>query len=197
MIAKYDAKSELALSHLEDYIKHNDTEVSDALKQSLALSQRNYYQAQSELSEAEAHNARLASFIIILISAFSALFVYILIKMYVKRQEEQKEKYLLYISEINHQLEEAKREDYPTLKKKYLALYRTKFETIGALYEQYIHSKDLVNGEISVYKKVAAIVDDFTLDYRNGEKFEAMLDEDLDNIMTNLHAEMPTLKKKD
>jgi tetratricopeptide (TPR) repeat protein len=197
MIAKYDANSELALSHLEDYIKHNDTEVSDALKQSLALSQRNYYQAQSELSEAEAHNARLASFIIILISAFSALFVYILIKMYVKRQEEQKEKYLLYISEINRQLEESKREDYPALKKKYLALYRTKFETIAALYEQYIHSKDLVNGEISVYKKVAAIVDDFTLDYRNGEKFEAMLDEDLDNIMTNLHAEMPTLKKKD
>ena len=197
MIAKYDANSELALSHLEDYIKHNDTEVSDALKQSLALSQRNYYQAQSELSEAEAHNARLASFIIILISAFSALFVYILIKMYVKRQEEQKEKYLLYISEINRQLDEARKEDYPALKKKYLSLYKAKFETIGALYEQYIHAKDLLHGESSVYRKVVAIVDDFALNYQNSEKFEAMLDEDLDNIMTNLRAEVPSLKKKD
>ena len=197
MIAKYNGNLKSALSHLEDYIKYNDTEVSDALKQSLALSQRDYYQAQSNLAEYEAQNARLTSLIFILVSVFSAVIAYALIKSYVKRQEQQKEKYLLYITEINRQLEEAKREDYPTLKKKYLALYRTKFETIGALYEQYIHSKDLVNGEISVYKKVAAIVDDFTLDYRNGEKFEAMLDEDLDNIMTNLHAEMSTLKKKD
>ena len=197
MIAKSNMDRESALAHLEDYIKHNEREVSDALKQSLALSQRDYYQSQSELSESEAHNARLTSLIIILIAVFSVALVFILIKSYVKRQEEQKEKYLLYISEISRQLEEDKREDYPTLKKKYLSLYRSKFETIGALYEQYIHSKDLVNGESSVYRKVAAIVDDFTLDYHNSEKFEAMLDEDLDNIMTNLRKEMPALKKMD
>ena len=163
----------------------------------MALSQRDYYQAQSNLAEYEAQNARLTSLIFILVSVFSAVIAYALIKSYVKRQEQQKEKYLLYITEINRQLEEAKREDYPTLKKKYLALYRTKFETVGALYEQYIHSKDLVNGESSVYRKVAAIVAEFTIDYQNSEKFEAMLDEDLDNIMTNLRAEVPSLKKKD
>lgn len=197
MIAKYNGNLKSALSHLEDYIKYNDTEVSDALIQSLALSQRDYYQAQSNLAEYEAQNARLTSLIFILVSVFSAVIAYALIKSYVKRQEQQKEKYLLYIAEINRQLEEAKREDYPTLKKKYLALYRTKFETVGALYEQYIHSKDLVNGESSVYRKVAAIVAEFTIDYQNSEKFEAMLDEDLDNIMTNLRAEVPSLKKKD
>lgn len=197
MIAKSNGNSDMALSHLEDYIKYNDKEVSDALKQSLALSQRDYYQSQSELSEAEAHNARLTSLIIILISVFSAVLVYIFIKGYVKRQEQQKEKYLLYISEVNHQLEEAKRGDYPALKKKYLSLYRSKFETIGALYEQYILAKDLLHGEAAVYRKVVAIVDDFTLDYQNSGKFEAMLDEDLDNIMTNLRAEVPSLKKKD
>lgn len=197
MIAKYNGNLKSALSHLEDYIKYNDTEVSDALKQSLALSQRDYYQAQSNLAEYEAQNARLTSLIFILVSVFSAVIAYALIKSYVKRQEQQKEKYLLYITEINRQLEEAKREDYPTLKKKYLALYRTKFETIGALYEQYIQSKDLVNGESFVYRKVAAIVDDFTLDYQNSEKFKAMLDEDLDNVMTNLRKEMPSLKTKD
>lgn len=197
LIAKYNGNPKSALSHLEDHMKYNESEVSDILIQSLALYQRDYYQSQSELSESETHNARLTSFIIILISAFSALLVYIFIKMYVKRQEEQKEKYLLYISEINRQLEESKREGYPALKKRYLSLYRAKFETIGALYEQYIQSKDLVNGESFVYRKVAAIVDDFTLDYQNSEKFEAMLDEDLDNVMTNLRKEMPSLKTKD
>ena len=197
MIAKSDGNLESALSYLEDYLNYNDTEVSDALKQSLALSQRDYYQSQSELSEYRANNARLTSFIIILVSVFSAVLVYLLIRVYVKRQEDKKEKYLLYITEINRQLEQSKSEDYPALKKKYFSLYKAKFETIGALYEQYIRSKDMVNGESTVYRKVASLVDDFTLGYSDREKFEAMLDEDLDNIMTNLHTEMPVLKKKD
>lgn len=197
MIAKSDGNLESALSYLEDYLKYNDTEVSDALKQSLALSQRDYYQSQSELSEYRANNARLTSFIIILVSVFSAVLVYLLMRVYIKRQEDKKEKYLLYITEINRQLEQSKSEDYPALKKKYFSLYKAKFETIGALYEQYIRSKDMVNGESTVYRKVASLVDDFTLGYSDREKFEAMLDEDLDNIMTNLHTEMPVLKKKD
>lgn len=197
MIAKSDRNSELALSYLEDFIKYNDKEVSDALKQSLALSQRDYYQSQSELSASKTRNAHQTSLIIILISSFSLVCVYIFVRSYFKKHEDQKEKYLLYISEINRQLEEAKKEDYPALKKKYLSLYRGKFEIIGTLYEQYIHSKGLISGESSVYRKVKAIVDDFTLEYSNSEKFEAMLDNDLDNIITHLRSEIPTLKNKD
>ena len=40
-------------------------------------------------------------------------------------------------------------------------------------------------------------MDEFTYDYTNREKFEAMLDEDLDNIMSYLRTEMPILKDKD
>lgn len=40
-------------------------------------------------------------------------------------------------------------------------------------------------------------MNDFTNDYTNREKFEAMLDADLDNIMSNLRLEMPSLKEKD
>ena len=59
MIAKSNGDVETALSYLEDYIKYNDVEVSDALKQSLALSQRDYFESQSELSKAEAESSRL------------------------------------------------------------------------------------------------------------------------------------------
>ena len=116
---------------------------------------------------------------------------------YIRKQKMTKEQYILYISEIRHQLEEAKKEDYPALKKKYLSLYKSKFSTIGDLCEQYIHSQGLVNAEKSIYKKVVSLVDDFTKDYSNRVKFEAMLDEDLDNIMTNLRTEMPSLKERD
>ena len=197
MIAKYNGNLKSALSHLEDYIKYNDTEVSDALKQSLALSQRDYYSSQSELSKSRARIARLTSLFILLIAIFSALLACILIRSYVKRQEHQKEKYLLYISEINRQLDEARKEDYPALKKKYLSLYKTRFETIGSLSEQYIQAEGRSDIESLMFKKVVTLIKEIKNDSTNRAKFEAMLDEDLDMIMTNLRKEMPKFSETD
>lgn len=197
MIAKYDGDMQSALVHLEDYIRYNDVEVSDALRQSLALAQRDFYEAQSELSKQQAQNSRLWMSVIFISSLFVLVILAIIIVWYVKKQNRIKEQYLTYINEIRRQLEESKREDYPALKKKYLSLYKSKFETIGALCEQYVHSQDLVNAEKSIYRKVVTLVDEFTNDYTNRKKFDAMLDEDLDNIMSNLRAEMPSLKDKD
>ena len=197
LIAKSDGDMQSSLCFLEKYIEYNDKEVSDALEQSLASVQRDYFKSQSKVSEYKAHNARLTMWIIILMSVFALFLVFIFIRMYVRKQNEVREGYLQHISEIKRQLEEAKREDYPSLKKKYISLYRSRFETIGALYEQFVHSKDLVNAETSVYNKVSVLVEDFTEDYSDSEKFEAMLDEDMDNIMSNLHIEVPGLKKKD
>ena len=197
LIAKSDGDMQSSLCFLEKYIEYNDKEVSDALEQSLASVQRDYFKSQSKVSEYKAHNARLTMWIIILMSVFALFLVFIFIRMYVRKQNEVREGYLQHISEIKRQLEYAKREDYPSLKKKYMSLYRSRFETIGALYEQFVHSKDLVNAETSVYNKVSVLVEDFTEDYSDSEKFEAMLDEDMDNIMSNLHIEVPGLKKKD
>ena len=197
MIAKSDGNLKMALSYLEDYIKYNDKEVSDALKQSLALSQRDYYSSQSELSKSRARIARLTSLFILLIAIFSALLACILIRSYVKRQEHQKEKYLLYISEINRQLDEARKEDYPALKQKYLSLYKTRFETIGSLSEQYIQAEGRSDIESLMFKKVVTLIKEIKNDSTNRAKFEAMLDEDLDMIMTNLRKEMPKFSETD
>ena len=167
------------------------------MEQSIALSQRDFYESLVENYEYKARNARLTTIIIMLAFIFSSLFVFVLVRMYVRKQEFVKEKNLLYISEIRRQLEEAEREDYPLLKKKYLSLYRSKFEMIGTLYEHLMNSKDLINIEESIYKKVDALVINFTQDYKDSKKFEAMLDEDLDNIMSNLRSEIPDLKPKD
>lgn len=197
MIAKSDNDLESALSYLEESFEYNNVEVSDALKQSLALSQRDYYESQAELSESEAERSKLWMSLVILSSAMVLMLVGVCIIWYVRKQKRTKEQYLLYITEIRRQLDEAKKDDYPALKRKYLALYKSRFETIGALCEQYAQSHDLVNAEKSIYRKVVSLVDEFTDDYTNREKFEAMLDEDLDNIMSDLRTEMPSLKDKD
>lgn len=197
MIAKSNGELLPALSNLEDYIKYNDVEVSDALKQSLALSQRDYFESQAELSESEAERSRLWLSVVILTSIVVLMIIGTCVVLYVRRQTRTKEQYILCINEIRRQLEEAKKDDYPALKRKYLALYKSRFETIGALCEQYAYSHDLTNAERSIYKKVVSLVDEFTEDYTDRAKFESMLDEDLDNIITSLRTEMPSFKDKD
>ena len=197
MIAKSNTDMLSALAYLEEYVEYNDLEVSDALKQSLSSAQKEFYESQAENLKYKADIASMTMVIIILVTLIFIILVFISIRMYMKKQEDIKEKYLLYISEIKHQLDEAQKDDYPSLKKKYISLYKTKFETIGALYEQYVHSRGVLNAETSVYRKVSVLVNEFLQDYNDTEKFELMLDEDMDNIMTNLHNEMPDLKKND
>lgn len=197
LIAKADNNLQSALAHLEDYMKYNDVEVSDALKQSLALSQRDFFESQAELSKLFAEKSRLWLLVVLMSSLIILILTIAVIMYYVRRQKSIKERYILYISEIRHQLEEAKYKDYPALQQKYLSIYKSKFATIGELCDQYVQSQGLINAEKSIYKKVVALVDEFTRDYTNREKFEAMLDKDLDNIMSNIRKEMPSLKEKD
>lgn len=197
MIEKQNNDMDAALDHLEEYVRHNDVEVSKALRQSLALSQKSYFQSQRELAESELTNARQTLVIALVLFCILAIVITFCIISYMKRQAREKEKYLSYISEIRHQLEEAEKNDYPALKKKYISLYRSRFETIGALCEQYSNSRGRLNAESSIYRKVVSMVDAFMNDYRNREAFEAMLDADMDNIMSNLRAELPKLKDAD
>ena len=110
MIAKSNNDLQSALVHLENYIKYNDVEVSDALKQSLALSQRDYFEAQAELSEIVAEKSRLLLLVVLMSFILVFMFVGASILWYIRKQKMTKEQYLLYISEIRHQLEEAKKE---------------------------------------------------------------------------------------
>ena len=48
-----------------------------------------------------------------------------------------------------------------------------------------------------MYKKVLKLINEVKKDYSNRTRFEAMLDEDLDMIMTHLREEMPKFSETD
>ena len=186
-----------ALKYLEEYNNYNTVVVSDVLRQSLALSQRDYYESQSELAESKARNATLMTVSVITLSFFLIIIILLIFLRYIRRQREVKESYLRYLNEIKRQLDESANESYPELKRKYMQLYKSKYDTIGMLYEQLANTRGLINASDSVYRKVVDIVGEFEEDYQSREKFESMLDDDFDGIMTNLRNEMPDLKEAD
>ena len=197
LIEKSDANFESALSYLENSTDKIDKEVAEALRQSLALTQRDYYDAQSKIAD---YKVRTRTLLLISITVISLLLIGLILWItlrIIEHNSEEKEKYLKYANEVSRQLEASKNDDYPALKKKYVELYKSKFEMIGSLYEQYSLYYGKKNAEKVIYDKVVSIVNDFRDDYSNKDIIEGMLNDGLDDIMINLRTEMSKLKEKD
>ena len=186
-----------ALTLLENFVTSNNIEVNEVLKQSLSLSQRDYYESQYEIAEYKAHNRKLTIISGLISSLFVLGLIYWVVSAYARRLREEKEYYLNYADEISRQLEASKNEDYPELKRKYIELYKSRFEIIGSLYEQYTLFDGKNNSEHAIYEKVSSIVEDFRNDYSNREQFESILNENMDNIVSRFRMEVPKLKEID
>ena len=119
------------------------------------------------------------------------------INRYIVKQRSEKEKLFEYIEEIKSQLSRAQSNDYSELQRRYLDLYKTKFETIGILSDQYIQAAGRTDIDSIILKKVEVLISEVRNDMSNRIAFEAMLDKDLDMIMTRLRSEMPKLKEID
>lgn len=186
-----------ALALLESYLLKNNTEISLALRQSLALLQRDYYESQAELYQYKGKNRTLVLVCVTTVSILLITVLLFIILRYVRIRDEEKERYLQYANEVKRQLEESRNENYPALKKKYLELYRSKFETIGYLYEEYAISNGKSNAANVLYKKIAGIIAEFRNSYEENNAFEEVLNRDFNNIMLNLRNEVPDLKEVD
>ena len=197
LIEKSDGNFESALAYLENSTDKIDKEVAEALQQSLALTQRDYYDAQSEIADYKVRNRTLLLISIIVVSLLIiGLILWITLRV-IELNREEKERYLKYADEVSRQLKASKNEDYPALKKKYVELYKSKFEMIGSLYEQYSLYYGKKNAEQAIYDKVVSIVSGFKDDYSNKDIIEGMLNDGLDDIMIHLRSEMSHLKEKD
>lgn len=80
---------------------------------------------------------------------------------------------------------------------KYISLYKSRYETLGTLFGQYVQSSGRVDSEQIIYKKVVSLIDDLRRELGRSEDFELMLDKDLDGIMSKLRSDFSSLKQKD
>lgn len=197
MLNKECKDYESALIHLEKSTAKIDKELMDALKESLALTQRDYYESKYEIADYKVKNRTLIfCLIIVSILLLSGIIVVVFIQ-YIKHQREEKEYCLMYADEVKRQLEASRNADYPALKRKYVDLYKSKFEMIGSLYEQYSLFDGKKNAEHAIYKAVVSIVDDFKEESANREIIEDFLNSGMDDIMIRFRVEMPQLKEID
>ena len=193
-IEKKRGNVEKALSLLEKSVTMNNTEVINVLKQSLFLSQREYYESQYREASLMVRVKNQMMILIVCLSVFILLLILYIVHRYASRQRIEKEKMMEYVEEIKRQLVQAKEEDYPMLKKRFIDLYKSRFETIGTLCEQYLQNKDRTDVEKVMYQKMLLMIEEIRNDNVRKVKFESLLNSELDGIMQNFRNEMPKSK---
>ena len=194
-IEKKRGNVEKALSLLEKSVTMNNTEVINVLKQSLFLSQREYYESQYREASLMVRVKNQMMVLIVCLSVFILLLILYIVHRYASRQRIEKEKMMEYVEEIKRQLVQAKEEDYPMLKKRFIDLYKSRFETIGTLCEQYLQNKDRTDVEKVMYQKMLLMIEEIRNDNVRKVKFESLLNSELDGIMQNFRNEMPKSKE--
>ena len=188
-----------AAYHYDKMTVHSQNNIiNDILSESLATYQTEYYKSQLETSEYKIKTRTIGLIAIIIFTSFLSIIIFLLIVRYIKRQQEEKNKLFEYAEEIKRQLNDAEQNnDFSELKRKYLSLYKSRFETIGTLTDQYYQSEGRTDFESLMFKKVTSLINEVKNDSKNRKAFEAMLDNDLDGIITNIRNEMPKLKELD
>ena len=178
--------------------KNQNKVIENLLTESLATYQRDYYRTQLESSEYKIKTRTIGLIAIIMLTTLLSIIILLLIVRYVKKQQEEKDRLFEYAEEIKRQLNDAEQNnDFSELKRKYLSLYKSRFETIGTLTDQYYQSEGRTDFESLMFKKVTSLINEVKNDSKNRKAFEAMLDNDLDGIITNIRNEMPKLKELD
>lgn len=196
-IAKIHGDKDKAFEYLEEFSKINNEEVVQILRQSISSVQKDYYQSQYEIADYKARNRNLLLMILLVSSLLLIALICFSIFRYRRIKEEEKEQYIRYAEEISRQLDEFKSDTYPELQRKYITMYKTRYETLKTLFDKYISSEDRVDAETIVYRQVVSLVKELRKEVENNKKLERTLDADLGGIMTCIKTEFPNLKQKD
>ena len=192
LIAKDNGDIHKSLHYLEKSWNEGDAEVESALRQSLARYQRDYYHLSSILESNKAEKRMY----LILLSVFIMLCAFMLGYLYIKKNHRDKLRLLSFADEMSRIATDEQIKNN-ALKKKYISLYQSKFDTVRSLCYQYFVSENRVDAEKIIYNKVSSLIEELRCDKKSQKKMEKMLDNDLDGIMTHLRAEMPKLKELD
>ena len=186
-----------ALINLKKATVDNNSTLEEALRQSLASVQKDFYRNRYEFYEYQSKMNNHILIFVISICILVVLILLLLINKYIIHQKNERNNLLEYVAEVNRQLEQAKNYDYESLKNKYIALYKSRFEAVGELCCQYIQHQDRADLEKVIFNKVMLMVEEIRNDKVRKAKFEAILDAELDGIMSNFRCEMPRLKEND
>lgn len=192
LISKYNYDFKQALSYLEESNFRDNKVIMASLRQSLALAQRDYYESESQLAEYKTKTRTYTLVSVIIICLLVLALGYFAVSRYVRKQNDEKDRYINYANEVSRQLKalQSEADAMPALKRKYVELYKEKFESLRLLCDNYLLYLDRTDAEKKMYSRVVDMIDEIRGDKNCIGELEFILNKDLDGLMTALRREI-------
>ena len=192
LISKYNYDYKQALSYLEESNFRDNKVIMASLRQSLALAQRDYYESESQLAEYKTKTRTYILVSVIIICLLVLALGYFAVSRYVRKQNDEKDRYINYANEVSRQLKalQSEADAMLALKRKYVELYKEKFESLRQLCDNYLLYQDRTDAEKKMYSRVVDMIDEIRGDKNCIGELEFILNKDLDGLMTALRREI-------
>ena len=209
LILKEQGLYELALNDLERTIIAQDSAVVETLRQSLLITQKDYFEAENVILNNENRLERLKRYLLFAISCVIILFVILLFirrkALLGKRIEELSSLYQKSQDVLNLQIEHSKdvnerlsetNATLLSLQKQFMSMFRERFKSMNDLCSAYLSplkksKKDIVYDEVE--RQLSCLLDD----KESMSVFISMINGSLDNIIDKMKKDLPSHKEQD
>lgn len=223
-IAECKGQNEEALALLKSMLSHQNDVVKKKLAQSVFKAQSDYYRLTAEVSEQKSTIANQRSVIILIASLMMAGLLYIVfmkrktalirekdrlaqaveeserlletVRNRAKQEKEERDKDIFDLKSRN----ERERDKIKELRDMYVSLYQKRFYEIGKYYDAASsHRLESIKEKAyhDVISSTQALFEEIASGSEGQKKFEAMINADLDDIVSKIRSDFPKLKDDD
>lgn len=223
-IAKYEEHDKEALTLLKGLLLYQNDVVKKQLAQSVFKAQSDYYRLTAEVSEQKSTIANQRSVIILIASLMMAGLLYIVfmkrktalirekdrlaqaveeserlletVRNRAKQEKEERDKDIFDLKSRN----ERERDKIKELRDMYVSLYQKRFYEIGKYYDAASsHRLESIKEKAyhDVISSTQALFEEIASGSEGQKKFEAMINADLDDIVSKIRSDFPKLKDDD
>lgn len=208
----YKSKGEYmqALANHEKVLSLQDSLLRIATRHPLIVTQRDFFQEQSELTEVKLQKSRQTMFFIVVVAILAIAIIIIVSRTRARKKREELDGYVnltedlkrsLYnkeeaISRMGAQLQQHD-EQARTMSTRLADLMRGRYELLNELTNTYYETSGSKADREAIYQKVKKAIDRMAGNRKEMQELESIVNEYCDNAMMHIHAELPELPYDD
>ncbi len=199
-----------ALASHEKALSLQDSLLRIATRHPLIVTQRDFFQEQSELTEVKLQKSRQAIFFICVVAILAIAIIIIVSRTRARKKREELDGYVnltealqrsLYSKEeaINRMGEQLQLQDEQarTMNTRLADLMRGRYELLNELTNTYYETSGSKADREAIYQKVKKAIDRMAGNRKEMQELESIVNEYCDNAMAHIHAELPELPYDD
>lgn len=199
----HEGKMESAFLLQERALNYQDSVVVATLNQSLLATQRDYY-ADRALREQQYSKLLKTRHTVVLLSIALIAFLFLAMALYARRKTVQKVgQYESTLEELKNELflqtEEGdiSKQQIASLREQFRRVYRHHFDLLANFYEEYDIQRRKSIPEEERNRQILHIIDGLRGETESDNRFEKIVDEDMNGIMTSFRNDFPGFSEQD